>query len=90
MSEDYVFHKLLTFPLRLDQILRILLLKAVLLLVGPGSALSEVRLTVFERDPSVEGSTVPAQDMAAETSSVVGRIWISCIRGETHRIQEKS
>ncbi len=58
-SENYVFHKLLTFSLRPDQILRILLLKPVVLLVGSGSAVSEARLTVFERDPSVEGSTPP-------------------------------
>jgi len=58
-SENYVFHKLLTFPLRPDQILRIWLLKPVVLLAGSGSAVSEARLTVFERDPSVEGSTLP-------------------------------
>ncbi len=65
-------------------------LRLTLLLAGSGSAVSEVRVTLFERDPSVEGSTVPVQDMAAETSSVVGRIWISCIRGETHSIRERS
>ena len=58
-SENYVFYKLLTFPIRPDQILRILLLKPVVLLAGSGSAVSEARLTVFERDPSVEGSTPP-------------------------------
>ena len=48
-------------------------------------AVSEVRVTVFESDPSVEGSTVPVQDMAAETSSVVGRIRFSCMIAQIYR-----